>query len=278
MNPDEYINFENRYYQNPTLTRDETLSFVDSLRDTVQKDNASIAKQTQSLGTDVPSNLGGLTGSQGYFIQRYQTTPMEYQFNALKATAQADALNKLMNNYKAQAANRYSQAYRNAKAAAAAGNGNGDSIQEEPEERYLTDSMTLDTNDEDVKKWVGRGETNISAYETPEGYQYYKNMDTGKMLKTNDPDWAMASDGYYYNTNQAKNRFGKSLSIGELLFNPVKTWSSIGLNDVEQPIRTLGGAGYLSDEDYANLEARKQEAANNKQVKDFGFFNSFLGF
>lgn len=262
MNPDEYINFENRYYQNPTLTRDETLSFVDSLRDTVQKDNASIAEQTQSLGTDVPSNLGGLTGSQGYFTQRYQTTPMEYQFNALKATAQADALNKLMNNYKAQAANRYNQAYRNAKAAAAtAGNGNGDSLEGEPDPKYLTNAMTLDSAD-----WADKNESNVTAYMTPDGYEYYKNMDTGKILKTNDPDYAQGSDGYWYNINSVKRNRGSSGAV--MNNNPVSN--------------VFNGLSLYSDKDYANMVARQQEAQNKQSTNNGGFFydlaRSFVGF
>lgn len=113
MDNDAYYLWENdRAYLNPTTTRDETMSFVDSLRGTVRQDNADLARSTQNLGTNISPNLGGLTGSEGYFAQRYQTTPVEYQVNTLKATAQADALNKLMANYKNQAANRYNQAYR----------------------------------------------------------------------------------------------------------------------------------------------------------------------
>ena len=117
MDPNEFYEYEGRYYQSPTLTRDETLGFVDQLRDTVRQNNAEIASSTQALGTNVPSNLGGLTGANGYFAQRYQTAPIETQVNTLRATAQADALNKLMTNYKNQAANRYQQAYRRAKGA-----------------------------------------------------------------------------------------------------------------------------------------------------------------
>lgn len=119
MNSDDYFEYEGRLFPNPTKTRDETLSFVDSLRNTVGRDNQAIAAQTERLGTDISPNLGGLTGSEGYFTQRYQTAPIEYQVNTLKATAQADALNKLMTNYKNQAVNRYQQAYRNAARSAA---------------------------------------------------------------------------------------------------------------------------------------------------------------
>ena len=120
MAPNEYYTYEDRAYVTPTLSRDEQMSFVDTLRDTVGKDTAQINAQTQALGTDVPPNLGGLTGSEGYFAQRYQTTPVEAQVNTLKATAQAKALNDLMANYQNQVQNKYNQAYRSYQKRAAA--------------------------------------------------------------------------------------------------------------------------------------------------------------
>ena len=125
MDPSELYEYEGRYYETPTLTRDETMNFVDSLRGTVQQNNANIANSTQALGTNVPSNLGGLTGAEGYFAQRYQTTPIQQQAATLKAAAQADALNKLMTNYKNQAANRYQQAYRSYAKRNGGGGGSG---------------------------------------------------------------------------------------------------------------------------------------------------------
>lgn len=112
MDPNEYYEFEDRAYVSPTVSRDEQLGFVNTLRDTVDANTAQINAQTQHLGTDITPNYGGLTGSDGYFAQRYQTTPVEAQVNTLKATAQAKALNDLMTNYESQAKNRYNQAYR----------------------------------------------------------------------------------------------------------------------------------------------------------------------
>lgn len=112
MDPSEYYDFEDRRYVNPTLSRDEQLGFVDTLRDTVGRNTAQINAQTQALGSNLPSTQGGLTGANSYFSQRYQTTPVEAQVSALKSTAQAKALNDLMANYQTQAQNRYNQAYR----------------------------------------------------------------------------------------------------------------------------------------------------------------------
>ena len=113
MDPSEYYDYEDRRYVTPTLSRDEQLGFVDTLRNTVGRNTAQINAQTQALGSDLPSTQGGLTGSNSYFAQRYQTTPVEVQVNNLRATAQAKALSDLMTNYQNQAQNRYNQAYRN---------------------------------------------------------------------------------------------------------------------------------------------------------------------
>lgn len=129
MDPSEYYDFEGRTYINPTLSRDEQLGFIDTLRNTVGRNTAQINTQTKALGSNLPSTKGGLTGSNSYFAQRYQTTPLETQVNTLKATAQAKALNDLMTNYQNQMANRYNQAYRSAQKRASSGGGGSSGIE-----------------------------------------------------------------------------------------------------------------------------------------------------
>lgn len=114
MDASEYFDLEDRRYVSPTVSRDEQLGFVDTLRDTMGRNTAQINAQTERLGTAIPSSMGGLAGSGSYFAQRYQTTPLEARANTLKATAQAKALNDLMSNYERQMANRAQQAYRSA--------------------------------------------------------------------------------------------------------------------------------------------------------------------
>lgn len=128
MDASEYFDLEDRRYVSPTVSRDDQLGFVNTLRDTMGLNTAQINAQTERLGTDIPSSMGGLAGSGSYFAQRYQTTPLEARANTLKATAQAKALNDLMSNYERQMANRAQQAYRNAKrrASASGGSGSGD--------------------------------------------------------------------------------------------------------------------------------------------------------
>lgn len=126
MNPEEYYDFEDRRYVSPTVSRDGQLGFINTLRDAMGKETQRIATQTENLGTNIPSDLGGLGGSNSYFTQRYQTMPVENTVANLRATAQAKALNDLMSNYEAQAKNRYQQAYRKASNLGGGGGGGGD--------------------------------------------------------------------------------------------------------------------------------------------------------
>lgn len=261
MDPSEYYDFEDRRYINPTLSRDEQLGFVDTLRDTVGRNTAQINTQTKALGSDLSSTQGGLTGSNSYFTQRYQTLPIETQVQTLKATAQAKALNDLMNNYQNQAANRYNQAYRRARArAATAGDdAKGDYEQEDIETFDLSNAMTLNSDE-----WGGSGESNVTGYMTPDGYEYWVNTDTGKMLKTNDPNYAQGSDKYWYNISEAKNKYNTP-KLG-LPF----------ISDVTSNV--LGSLGLLKDKDYADMVSKQSEAKKKQQTRDYGFLNSFLGF
>ena len=125
LDDEKIYEFEGDYYQSPTSMRDDIMSFVDSFRNTVKSDTSNIARQTQNLGTDISPSLGGLGGSSDYFAQRYQTLPVEAQVSNLRATAQADALNKLMKNELAQTKKRYQNAYKAAQRRAASYGGSG---------------------------------------------------------------------------------------------------------------------------------------------------------
>lgn len=114
MNNDEFYEFEDRAYVNPTLSSSEQESFINSLRDLQGQNNAQIAEQTYNLGTQVPSNLGGLGGGEAYFTSRYQTPQVGEMVSTLKSAAQAQALNDVLSNYQNQLQNQYKQAYRNA--------------------------------------------------------------------------------------------------------------------------------------------------------------------
>lgn len=115
MNSDEFYEFEDRIYTNPTLSSGEQEAFIDNLRNIQGQNNTQIAQQTYNLGTDVPSNLGGLGGGESYFMSRYQTPQVDEMVATLKSAAQAQALNDVMSNYQAQLKQRYNNAYRRAK-------------------------------------------------------------------------------------------------------------------------------------------------------------------
>lgn len=169
MDPNEYYDFEDRRYINPTVSQDEQMGFVNTLRDTVGRNTAQINAQTQALGSNLPSTQGGLVGTNSYFAHRYKTMPTEVQMNTLRATAQAKALNDLMSNYQNQMANRYNQAYR---AASKRSNNNG------------TDKVNGDVEYKDE----GYDEEEAP----PKTDNYYKTMEEVKeniTKKTGLPDW-----------------------------------------------------------------------------------------
>lgn len=109
----EIIEVEGKQYINPQVGLDESTSFIENLRATQGQQNQEIAQQTQRLGTDISTNLGGLTGAEGYFTSRYQTPQTNAVVANLRATAQAAALNEVLANEQAIWKQRYQNAYRN---------------------------------------------------------------------------------------------------------------------------------------------------------------------
>ena len=108
----EVTEFEDRVYLNPQIGLDESTSFIDNLRTSQGQQNKEIFQQTENLGTDISSNLGGLTGGEGYFTSRYQTPQTSAATANLRATAQAAALNEVLSNEQAKWQKRYNDAYR----------------------------------------------------------------------------------------------------------------------------------------------------------------------
>lgn len=113
MNLDDYsYEFEGRRYIDPQVSLDEQNAFIENLRNIQGRNNAQIVQQTYGLGTQVPSNLGGLSGGSGYFKSRYQTPQTNKMIADLRAAAQGQALTAQLNNEIAQAQKRYKDAYR----------------------------------------------------------------------------------------------------------------------------------------------------------------------
>ena len=126
---DEVMNFEDTLYVNPQKSLDEQNAFIDALRSTQNQNNAEINTQTANLGTypASQSNLGGLTGGEGYFTTRYQTPQSTSLAANLRSTAQAQALNDVLSNELAMQKQRYNNAYKAARKRAASYGGGGSS-------------------------------------------------------------------------------------------------------------------------------------------------------
>lgn len=112
LSDNEYVEFEDRKYLNPQVALGESDAFIDNLRSTQQANNQQIQTDTYNLGTEIPSDLGGLTGGEGYFAARYSTPQTASAVSNLRAAAQATALNQVLADEQAKWKNRYQQAYR----------------------------------------------------------------------------------------------------------------------------------------------------------------------
>ena len=110
---------------NPVTSRDEQLAFIDNLRNTAASDIAKIRNDTYNLGTHIPSNLGGLTGSTGLWRRNFVSPKVESMTQSLRAVAQSSLLEGAMNNYLKQQQQRYQNAYRAAARRSRSGGGGG---------------------------------------------------------------------------------------------------------------------------------------------------------
>lgn len=185
----EYTEFENRSYVNPQVSLDEQTAFIDNLRSTQQANNQQIKTDTYNLGTAVPSNLGGLTGGEGYFTSRYQTPQTNSLANDLRAVAQASALNQILENEQAKWKNRYNKArnanaIRNANPKTPSTDGNG--------------NIDVDTNSEDGKQKISvynNGEyTSGKIYPVTDAVSDYQDA-SGQWWQLSNPDFRDVSFG-----------------------------------------------------------------------------------
>lgn len=115
MNLEDYAyNQDGRWYVDPQVALDEQNAFINNIRAEQAQNNAQIESQTRALGTQVPSQMGGLVGGGGYFRSRYQTPQTNQAIADLRATAQAQAMKQLLKNEVEKAKKAYSDAYRKA--------------------------------------------------------------------------------------------------------------------------------------------------------------------
>lgn len=223
---EETTEFESRQYVNPQLTVDQTSDFITNLRNTQQAETARIAEQTQDLGTDIQSNLGGLGGGSSYWTSRYQTPNMASTVADLRATAQASALNDVLANEKAIWQKRYQDAYRNyqksqynkseadraaaaaARAAASNSSTSGGVEYEDTTANTYSGQGTLNVTYGDETQTPNTNR--VSIVEPGSGYTYtweypVGSMDTNsrKLVNTDDPSYYRSSDGYMYRSTSS---------------------------------------------------------------------------
>ena len=187
----ETTEFENRLYLNPNLVVDETSNFIDKYRNIQNNNNQQMTQQTANLGTNVSTNLGGLTGSQNYWTSRYQMPNTASTAANLRATMQATALKEVLANEKAKWQKRYQDAY-NAQQKRAWNNSKGGSGNSGGTNGGNTGNPASDGEVEE--KYVPSGEIfrddsvvyGVDGYYTvigPDGIAHAVDMDTGKEYK-----------------------------------------------------------------------------------------------
>lgn len=103
--------FEGRRYIDPSVATTETNAFIDRFRETQRGNTQEISNQTEMLGTDVPSSLGGLTGAGSYFTGRYQIPQTNAVLQNLRTAALLAAANQAGKNELAMWQKRQQDAY-----------------------------------------------------------------------------------------------------------------------------------------------------------------------
>ena len=157
LNDDEFVEVGGRSYLNPQVALDESNKFIDNLRETQQTNNQQIQVDTQNLGTDVPSNLGGLTGSDSYFTSRYQVPQTNSAVADLRSAAQAAALNQVLQNEQDIWKKRYNDAYRAyQKRSNAGGGGGGNGGNGNGNSSTWNGQTTKTSTDDDFIYWIGQ--------------------------------------------------------------------------------------------------------------------------
>lgn len=158
MNLEDYAYFDDdRWYTKPQVSLDEQNAFINNLRALQAQDNAQIARQTRGLGTQIPSQLGGLTGGGSYFRSRYQTPQTNQTIADLRAVAQQQALNIAMQNEIDKLKKQYNAAYRKASLGGGAGGTNSDYL----EKLQTLFANTKDQGDLQETEFAGQEEVDI---------------------------------------------------------------------------------------------------------------------
>ena len=154
MNLEDYAyEDDGRWYIRPEVALNEQNAFINNYRNIEAQNNAQIAQQTRALGTQVPSQLGGLVGGGGYFRSRHQTPQTNQIVADLRSQMQGQALQTILQNELEKAKKKYKDAQNSALKTSNAGNTNPWSV----DDRGTDDSKKRDT------EFVGTEEEDITT-------------------------------------------------------------------------------------------------------------------
>lgn len=154
MNLEDYAyEDDGRWYIRPEVALNEQNAFINNYRNIEAQNNAQIAQQTRALGTQVPSQLGGLVGGGGYFRSRYQTPQTNQVVADLRSQMQGQALQTVLQNELEKAKKKYKDAQNSALKTSNTGNTNPWSV----DDRGTDDSKKRDT------EFVGTEEEDITT-------------------------------------------------------------------------------------------------------------------
>ena len=154
MNLEDYAyEDDGRWYIRPEVALNEQNAFINNYRNIEAQNNAQIAQQTRALGTQVPSQLGGLVGGGGYFRSRYQTPQTNQIVADLRSQMQGQALQAVLQNELEKAKKKYKDAQNSALKTSNTGNTNPWSV----DDRGTDDSKKRNT------EFVGTEEEDITT-------------------------------------------------------------------------------------------------------------------
>lgn len=182
----EYQEIDGRAYINPQVSLDESNTFIDNLRSAQGQQNQEIFSDTQMLGTDVPSVMGGLTGGNSYFTSRYQTPQTNSAVANLRAAAQAQALNEVLANEQAIWKKKYQDAYKAAQRKAynrsyggGGGGGGGTTGGNTNDGNTSTWNGEIETVESPTKEFYGVPGADVSETDT---HYVYTDQNTGEKV------------------------------------------------------------------------------------------------
>lgn len=154
MNLEDYAyEDDGRWYIRPEVALNEQNAFINNYRNIEAQNNAQIAQQTRALGTQVPSQLGGLVGGGGYFRSRLQTPQTNQIVADLRSQMQGQALQTVLQNELEKAKKKYKDVQNSALKTSNTGNTNPWSV----DDRGTDDSKKRNT------EFVGTEEEDITT-------------------------------------------------------------------------------------------------------------------